>query len=305
MSILLPILAFLLIALVAGNNLSACSGTIIGSNILSKRSGILLTFFGYASGMLLQGSELKVSIDAIIPYRSEEFVALALFIALVIFFIAHKKKIPQSLSVTFTGVILGIGIATNSQINWFFIISIFVFWIAATFFSAFFMYLLLRPTRKLALKGHLWKKAHYIRIMLILLSFFSAFTLGANTIGLVYSAIPNTLLNIVVLLVALLFGSFVLSAGELKTIADKIIPIRYLNAISSQAISTLFVETATIFGMPLSNTQTLTASVFGAGLSYKSRLLRRKPLYEIVAVWITGIAVSLPLSFLLAKLFFT
>ncbi len=49
-------LAFLLISLVAGNNLSACSGTIIGGNIVSRRIGILLTFIGYAGGMLLQGS---------------------------------------------------------------------------------------------------------------------------------------------------------------------------------------------------------------------------------------------------------
>ncbi len=297
------LLAFALIAIVSGNNLPACSGTIIGSRMVKRRAGILITILGYSTGLLLQGSMLKKSIDAILPNRSIEMLFVALLIALIIFIIAHKKRVPQSLSVSFTGILIGIALAEGSPVNWYFTSFIFAFWIIATIASALIMIPLMRLSRNEMRKGSIWRKTHYIKISLIVLSFFTAFTLGANTLGLVYSALPKGALSISIAVLAIIVGSFAFSSGETETISDNIISMRYLNSINAQLVSTAFVEGATMLGMPLSNTQTLTASVFGAGLSYKSRILLKKPLKAILSVWITGIAVSMPLAFIMAKAF--
>ena len=53
------LLAAVLIALVAGNNLSACSGAIISSRVTSRRTGILITGIGYTLGLGLQGRTLQ------------------------------------------------------------------------------------------------------------------------------------------------------------------------------------------------------------------------------------------------------
>ncbi len=45
------VLSFILIALVSGNNMPVCSGSLVGGRILSKRSGIMLTMFGYLAGL--------------------------------------------------------------------------------------------------------------------------------------------------------------------------------------------------------------------------------------------------------------
>ena len=43
--------------------------------------------------------------------------------------------------------------------------------------------------------------------------------------------------------------------------------MRYSNALVSLIVSSLLVEIATFFAVPLSSTQTLTSSVFGVGIS--------------------------------------
>ena len=79
-------------------------------------------------------------------------------------------------------------------------------------------------------------------------------------------------------------------------------PVRYLNAIMSQLVSALEVEIATLFGVPLSNTQTFTASLYGAGYSYKARLMRKKPAYVIVTIWLASAILSFLVAFAMARL---
>jgi phosphate/sulfate permease len=50
--------------------------------------------------------------------------------------------------------------------------------------------------------------------------------------------------------------------------------------------SAVLVEAATIFNIPLSNTQALTAAVLGAGISYKSKLVSLKPFLVTAITWI-------------------
>ena len=62
--------------------------------------------------------------------------------------------------------------------------------------------------------------------------------------------------------------------------------MRYTNAFVSLVISSALVEGATFLGLPLSNTQTLTSSVFGSGLSYRNKAMASKPFLITVATWV-------------------
>ncbi len=137
-----------------------------------------------------------------------------------------------------------------------------------------------------------WKTVSTMRILLIFISFFTAFTLGANTIGLIYATMPANLYLEIIIILAIIFGSILLSSRELQRIGQDIIPIRYANALVSQSVSVLLVEFATLFGIPLSNTQTLTAGIYGAGMSYKFRLIMKKPAISIISTWILTAFVS-------------
>ncbi|MFP3289579.1 MAG: inorganic phosphate transporter [Candidatus Micrarchaeota archaeon] len=300
--ILILILSFILIALVSGNNLPVCSGSIIGSRIVSRRNGILITIIGYALGLVLEGDMLRTGVHAVLPFKSEQSIIIAFTVAIFVFLIAHKMRVPQSLSVNFTSILLGISMAMHLPINWLFLSFIILFWIIAPIISVIAMRPLMHKTYALVKKKKIWSTIKLIRLLLILFSFFAAFTLGANTLGLLYATMPKSLYSLLAALLGIIFGSLLLSGGELRRIGNEIISLRYINALNSQIISVLLVELAVLLSIPLSNSQTFIASIYGSGLSYKNRILLKSPIKSIAITWIGGAFASFALAYLFAML---
>jgi len=300
--ILILILSFILIALVSGNNLPVCSGSIIGSRIVSRRNGVLIAIIGYILGLILEGDMLRNGVNAVLPFKSEQSIIIAFTVAIFVFLIAHKMRVPQSLSVNFTSILLGISMAMHLPINWLFLSFIILFWIIAPIISIVAMRPLMHKTYSLVKKKRIWPTINLIRLLLILFSFFAAFTLGANTLGLLYATIPKGLYSLLAALLGIIFGSLLLSGGELRRIGNEIISLRYINALNSQIISVLLVELAVLLSIPLSNSQTFIASIYGSGLSYKNRILLRSPIKSIAITWIGGALASFALAYLFSML---
>ncbi|MEM3180814.1 MAG: inorganic phosphate transporter [Candidatus Micrarchaeaceae archaeon] len=300
---LLLALAFALIALVSGNNLSACTGAVIASGITSKRTGISIAILGFIAGLVLQGSLLKKGIEAIMPVYSSMLLVEIFAIAIIIFLIADRFRVPLSLTIIFTSMLAGIGFGLNMHVNLEFLFLIGAFWVAVPLASVLLMPLLLHWLTRRLNKGRVWSKVHAIKVSLIVVSFLTSFTLGANTIGLLYSSLPvAATYKLAVSVLAIIIGSIFISHGEIKRLGEEIVPLRYVNAVISQLVSAVEVEIATLFGVPLSNTQTFTASLYGAGYGYKARLMRKKPAYVILSIWFASAALSFMLAFALTKI---
>ncbi len=272
-------------ALVAGNNLPVCAGTVISGRILRKRQGIAIAALGYASGFLIEGGFVRSGIYSIIYPIMGQVAISALLVAAVIFVIAHLFKVPQSLSIILMASLLGAGIGHAASIRWAFAALLLLLWALFALLSLLLPVLLMRLLRRRMLEGSIWYELRGVKMLLILLSFLAAFTLGANTIGIIYALIPSGATTALGIAIAVAAGSFLFSSGEIKTLGDEILPLRYLNAIVTQFTSVVFVEASTLIGMPLSNTQTFTAGLYGTALSYKSRLLLKKPTLLILATW--------------------
>ena len=290
--IVLSILIFVLVALTAGNNLSVSSGPLISGRILRKGNGILLAILGYISGFLIEGNFLRNGISLIFPFNNQLLLFIVLSISISIFVIANKKRVPESLSITFTCALVGVSLAYTNHIQTQFIYIV-LFWVTATLVSMFASFYLMKFIRNKLYKGNIWKTVSSIKIILIAIAFLTSFTLGANTIGLIYSIIPASSSIEFIIILAIIFGSIFLSLGTLKRISQDLIPVRYANALVSQSISIFLVELATLFSIPLSNTQTLTSGLYGTGLSYKTRLIMRKPALSIILTWVLTAILSL------------
>lgn len=293
-------LLFLLVALVCGNNLSACSGAIITGGVVDRKTGISITIVGYIAGFLLQGNLLRTGLIALMPVQSEFLVVIALAVALVVFIISHLLRIPQSLSITFAMAIIGIGIAYGNMSDLHFVSYMVGFWVLSAIATGLVVVMAMRSVRDTLLKSNVWNVIRNIKLLLVIVSFFTAFVLGANTIGFLFAAVSgltNTIYAKIITILAIILGSVLLSSGELRTIGSDIIPLRYLNALISQIASVVVVEIATLFSIPASNTQTFTASLYGAGLSYHTRIIRKKPMFNIIISWILTAAASLFLGF--------
>jgi PiT family inorganic phosphate transporter len=69
-------------------------------------------------------------------------------------------------------------------------------------------------------------------------------------------------------------------------VGNDIIPLRYINAVASQFMSALTVEVATLFNIPFSNTASFIVGVYGAGISYRERVILRRPIVMMVGTWV-------------------
>lgn len=286
------------VALVAGNNLSACVGTAIGAGILSRRAGIALGIAGYIAGLLLQGSSMIYAVHKLLPSPSALFVTEALSVTVAIFIIGHLMKAPLSLTMSLVGLITGISVAHHLTVDSAYFSEVAAMWVIAPVLAIVSSYALTKILSR-SDTADIWRRVSVFKILLLVMSFLAAYVLGANTVALMVAVAGFNTIDIAVAIIAVIAGCSLLSSRELKRIGHDLFSLRYSNALVTLANSVILVEMATLFGIPLSNTQTLSAGVFGSGLSYRQRYISVKPFAVIVGGWILAPAISFLVGYML------
>ncbi len=292
------LLVTVLVAFVSGNNLSAAVGTLIGSRILSVYGSIFIAIVGFISGLVLQGASLHSTAISLIP-DNRFLIAASLGIALGIFVIAAIVRIPLSLVMALVGVSIGITLRLGISGNWPILRDIIITWVIAPIGSIIAAFYLKKRLDKLQPKN-VWNYAISIKFLLIGVSFFTSFTLGANTLGFVDEIARIKGYFIVFPIIGIIIGSLFLSRGISKRVGEEMYSMRYTSAFVSLIVSSILVEVATIFGFPLSNTQTLTSSVFGSGLSYRTKAIDTMPYIITVAMWLVSPCIGIVLGYIVA-----
>ncbi len=288
----------ILSAFVSGNNLSATVGTIIGSRVVSKNFGLLLGAGGFSLGLILEGRFLSDSLFLIMPQRTD-FILIVLSVSVIMFFIAAFSRIPLSLIMAIVGTSFGIALRVGYDYNALYIYIIISLWVLAPIIAIIFSYTLNRRLTRVNVKN-VWVTARFYKVILVLVSFITSFTLGANTFGLLASLGNSSLLTIIVMVVAIFAGAAFLSSGVIRRVSQDMYGMRYQNAFVSLLVSSLLVEGATFFTLPLPSTQTLTSSVFGTGLSYRTKAMQVRPFLIIVLMWLISPLLGIFLGYILA-----
>ena len=295
-SILIIVLSVLLTAMVSGNNLSAAVGTLIGSRILSRTGGVLIGIAGFSAGLVIQGGSLHGTARTLIP-GSDPLIVYALSVALAIFILATYLRVPLSLIMALVGTSIGMSIRLGYSLDSTLVLIIILTWVAAPLVSIFLAFTINRAFIK-SRPGNIWRFALSMKLALIVVSFLTAFTLGANTLGFIEQVSGLHGFSVLYLIVGIVAGSVFLSRGVIKRVGQEMYLMRYTNAFVSLVVSSVLVEGATVFGIPLSNTQTLTSSVFGTGLSYRNKLMEMRPFLITVATWVASPLIGLALGLL-------
>ncbi|MCL4340572.1 MAG: inorganic phosphate transporter [Candidatus Thermoplasmatota archaeon] len=295
--ILVILTAGILTALVAGNNLSAAVGTLVGSRIVSRSVGTSIGALGFFLGLILQGESLQGSAAGILP-NNNVFITEAFIIAAIVFGIAAVTRTPLSLIMALVGASAGISLRVGFHENTGLLHLIILTWVLAPVLSILAAFYLNRLMVRENFKD-IWKTASFIKVFLIVVSFATAFTLGANTMGFIGSIAGFTFYVILSMSMGILVGSFLLSRGILKRIGQEMYLMRYSNALVSLLVSSVLVEGATFIGLPLSNTMTLTSSVFGTGLSYRFKALNIAPFLTVVMMWVISPLIGFILGYII------
>ena len=132
------------------------------------------------------------------------------------------------------------------------------------------------------------------------MGFSTSYVLGANTLGLIVAIGGFDNISVIAAIVAILIGSFFFSSGEIRRVSQEFFLMRYPNATVSMLASTILVGIATFFNIPVSNTQALSAAVFGTGVSYKSKFVSIKPFLKIILGWVIAPIFSFIMGYIIS-----
>jgi PiT family inorganic phosphate transporter len=281
LSVALVILVFLAVMLVAGNNLSACVGPAVGSRIVTKRFGILVGIAGFTAGLLVQGSGMTHSVGILLPNASPVLRAEALLVAIIVFVIAYRIRVPMSLSMALVGLLAGLSISGNSPSSGSYVGEVVFTWVLVPLLAFGVAFGLIRLLNR-SWPANLWHRLQAYKLLLIVASFTTAYVTGANTLGMIVATDGFDPASVLAAVAAIFMGSFFLSEGPIRRVSEEFFLMRYANAAVTLVTSTVLVEAATFFNIPLSITQTTSVAVLGTGLSYRTRLVSAKPFLKIV-----------------------
>jgi PiT family inorganic phosphate transporter len=288
-----------LAALVAGNNLFSCSGVIVAGGIVKRKTGVVVALIGYLLGLLLQGGMLHIGVYALLPVHDSMILFAGILAAGAVFVVSHLLKAPQSLSLVLASAFVGAGLAAGYAIDMTFLYLMIAAWIMAPVVSLLVVFFIASSQKEK--KKDIWRSLKIAKVLLIVTSFLMAYTLGANTLGFLYSSVGYGSVTILLLfMAAIAVGSFAFSGRIIRNVEEEVMPVKYKGALATQLVSTVLVEAATFLGIPLSNTQVFTTSLLGSGLSYKTRIIDPKALKVILLTWILGALACLAMGYVIA-----
>ena len=291
------VLIFLLSLFVSGNNLSAAVGTLIGSRIISRIGGTMIGMIGFITGFALQGKSMEGAAHSLFP-APEYYVVLLLLVVIAIFIIAQILKSPLSLSMALVGTAIGISLRLGLNLNFGYVYFLILIWVISPMLAIAGSFAVNRYLGKVHL-DKTWNMTLVLKLLLLVISFFTAYTIGSNTIGLMAAFAGFSVYTEIAVLSGIILGSLFLSKGVLKRVGEDMYSMRYFNALTSLAVSSIMVEAATLFSIPLSSTQALTSSVFGAGLSYRYKALFLKPYLIVVLTWVISPLTGLIIGYII------
>jgi len=272
--------------LVGGNNLSACSGTLIGARVVSKAAGVGLAALGYVLGLILEGKKLELLRREILPGSSAAGVSLILLVIVVILVLGQMARIPISLSQALVGSTIALALHQGIAIRGSYLFLILAAWTVGPMAAAALAGTGVVLHDRVAVES-LWRRLGISKLLLILVAFFTAYSLGANTLGSIAAISPIDFnLTLSVAGVSAMVGAFILGSGVARRIGEGMYSLTYSTALSSQLAGSMIVEAATQLGIPISVTQTVASGIIGAAYSRKYRVLNRRSVLLVVSSWV-------------------
>jgi len=297
------VMAGLLGAVVSGNNISACCGTIIGSGMVSRRSGIVIAIVGYLLGLSIEGPKLFRVRQAFLPTETSTEIFSILLATLLIFIGGELTRVPLSLSKALTGTILGVSFAIGTLQQTDYLVLILIFWVSAPIVATALGMFFVRLDDRYSTRN-LWVKLSLLKAGLVVMAFLSAYVTGSNALGLI-AGVPSNQPLIATVAVGLgsVLGASVLGRGALRRLTEGIYSLRYPNAFYSQLLGAGTVEVANQLGVPLSTTETVSSGIIGSGLASKMRVMNSRNVFLIIASWVISPALGFLLGYGLTLMF--
>jgi phosphate/sulfate permease/DNA-directed RNA polymerase specialized sigma24 family protein len=301
------------------NDAANIFGSAVGSKMIHFRKAAIIASIFVVLGAVFQGrgtADTLSSLGAVDALAGGFTVSLCA--ALTVFWMT-RYAIPVSTSQAIVGAIIGWSMFAGLPTNYTVLTKIVSTWISGPILGMIFaagLFLLLRWFLRRT-KIHVIKLDSYIRISLIVVGAFGAYSLGANNIanvmGVFINTAPDIILNfgffsldgvqLLFLLggLAIALGIFTYSERVMHTVGNGILslsPEAAIVVVLSQALVLFIFSSSALSGfimsvglpaiplVPVSSTQVVVGSVVGIGLVKGAREIKSKALGEIAAGWV-------------------
>jgi len=311
MPIILPLLfitGLFVSAILGANNASACFGANIGAGFVRYKTAAILAALGVFLGVIIEGTKLSRAVyHGVLGEVSMEAMMVIMVTAIIIIGAATILRLPLSLSESLIGSAVGIGIGSQIDVNWRFTLMVFAFWVINPFFSAILSVTIYRALSYITprVKNVLTLNYIYGKIASAL-SFYVAYVLGANTLGLISGIyapfIPIRDISPLLFGLAAAFGMYFLSRRITESVGRGIIGLSPVTALVSQLSGAITVHLFTQFGLPLSITQAQIGGILGIGIAKKIVFMNKRKSRNIIVGWIVAPLAGATISWLLSHM---
>jgi len=301
-------LAAVLCAVLGGNNFSTCLGASLGARIVRMSDAMLIASAGVLAGALFEGYKLSNVLGGqILPVLSSSGLVVILLAGLAVMTVVTLFRLPLSLSQVLVGAGWGLALANGVQVANAYSLAIVVSWTLSPILgfcaSAIIENAMLRFGHRA--KDVLTLNRTYARLTLIA-GFYAAYTLGANTLGLVVGLFSSSMGGLLPLSImfsaATVAGIMFLSKGTVRSIADNLVGLSPSMALSAQFGGAVSAHVFTQLSLPVSISQVVIGGMSGAASAKRMAITNKRIVQQVIAGWTIGPLAGAALSFLLMKL---
>ncbi|MGQ9759068.1 MAG: anion permease [Candidatus Methanomethylicaceae archaeon] len=303
MSILLILLTAAMLIITGANNASNSAGTVAGSKVTSYKFGVLLFTLGVAMGAILEGGKLSKAIQG----RALEGSLQALSIEVVIgvtfamLLIATSARLPLPITQALYGASLGSALYVGIPVNWWNVSTVSLSWLAAPIFAMLVAFVLTKVMRRCEFRSVQDGIVVY-GLLTMGTSFYTAYAMGANTLGLIIGVVGTDIGVIqasLLAIVATVLGGVLMGERVARTVGEGMASLGPATGFSSQFGGAVVVHLFTQAGVPVSITHSIIGGVVGGGLE-KGRLgLGKGVLIRLAVLWVLTPIFSLVMAWIL------
>lgn len=288
--------------------------TVVSTRVLSPLHAVLMAAVLNFAGALVATHVAKTIASGIVdPTQATEVVVLAAVIGAIVWnLITWVYGIPSSSSHALIGGLLGAAIAKGGVdiVTWDGVTNKVIIPLFGSPIVGFFVaFLLMRLIARLFFNANPGKAGGHFRKLQLVSSALMAFSHGQNdaqksmgiiTLALVTSGFISTpeVPLWVKLACATVMGLGTAAGGWriIKTLGHKIIRLEPVHGFAAETSGAAVIMTASHFGMPISTTHAITASIFGVGASKRISAVRWQVARSVVIAWFVTIPASAAFS---------
>lgn len=317
------------------NDAANLFGTAVGAKVVKFRTAAVIMSVFVIIGAVSSGSGASHTLGKLGAISSLSGAFIVALCSAVVIFLMTKYGLPVSTSQSIVGAIIGWNIFSSHPTSLDTLTKIVSTWILcpvlAAVFSIIFYKIFKRVTR--SLKTNIFMRHYYIRLGLIVVGAFGAYSLGANNIANVMGVFTNavnlkpihfgfltineTEVLFLVGSIAIAVGIFTYSKNVMSTVGSNLYEISPATALivvlSSSTVLYLFgsvslhnllvsLNLPPIPLVPVSSSQAVVGAIIGIGLAKGDKNINFRKLKRIALGWVLTPACSMVLSYV--SLFF-